>query len=153
MDTQSRRVSRARRLQHYQSLTETNHEVTSPESRLYNCIAWSVELDDRRMWPGQRGYAWPADLPKDDNLDSFLALYEGMGYQQCADGGLEPGFEKVAIYLYEGNPQHVARQRSDGQWESKLGLEWEDIVHDTAEAMNGTLYGSAAVFLRRTSGG
>jgi hypothetical protein len=67
---------------------------------------------------------------------------------------LEHGVEKVAIYVdCDGVPTHAARQLADGTWTSKLG-EWEDIQHDTLEAMEdredlGLGYGKVGLLLRR----
>jgi hypothetical protein len=64
-------------------------------------------------------------------------------YQVCSDGGLEPGVEKVAIYVDDfGIPQHVARQLPDGTWTSKLG-KGEDIGHVSPESLAGDLYGKS----------
>ena len=39
-----------------------------------------------------------------------------MGYESCADGMLEEGFERVAFYQSgSGDVSHVARQLSNGR--------------------------------------
>lgn len=70
-------------------------------------------------------------------------------YKVCKSGELEPGLEKIAIYVDDaGVPQHVARQLTDGAWISKLGRA-EDIRHDSLESLEGEFYGKAAVFMMR----
>lgn len=74
---------------------------------------------------------------------------EELGYEVCADGGLEPAFEKIVIYANENNsPTHVARQLPSGVWTSKLGAA-EDIEHESVGALEGNLYGKIARFMRR----
>jgi len=55
-------------------------------------------------------------------LDARIELFVRDGYEPCNDRReIEPGFEKVAIYvdLADLKPSHVAR--SDGRvWKSKL---------------------------------
>jgi hypothetical protein len=82
--------------------------------------------------------------------------YSVEGYAVCATQSrvLENSIEKVAIYVDDaGGPTHAARQLADGTWTSKLG-EWEDIQHNTLEAMEdsgglGLGYGKVALVLRR----
>jgi hypothetical protein len=91
-------------------------------------------------------------IPREETLAAFIAAYALQGYVQCADGALELGVEKIAIYgLMSGSdiePTHAARQLPDGRWTSKLG-NCEDIEHDTLEALNGPRYGAPVCFLRR----
>ena len=71
----------------------------------------------------------------------------------CGNGSLEDGYEKVAIYARDGELTHAARQLRDGRWTSKLG-KYEDIEHDSLEALYGDgygEYGSVAVFMVRPS--
>ena len=72
----------------------------------------------------------------------------------CADGTLEAGFEKVALYASaSGNVTHAARQMPSGAWTSKLGV-MEDIEHATLSGLedDGTQpdgYGRVVQFLTR----
>lgn len=57
------------------------------------------------------------------------------------------------IVSHRGEPTHAARQLPSGAWTSKLG-EWEDIEHDTLEALEGSegrgeAYGRVALILKR----
>ena len=84
-------------------------------------------------------------------MEGYRAVFELMGYEECATDELEPGFEKVAIYVdTDGSPTHAAKQLGTGSWTSKLGG-WEDIEHPSLHALEGTglAYGSVALILRR----
>lgn len=86
-----------------------------------------------------------------ESLDSFRAIFEAAGYQPCDSQELEPGFEKVAIYVdAAGEPTHAARQVENGNWTSKLGR-WEDIEHSAPSSLEGVdpAYGTVALILRR----
>ena len=71
----------------------------------------------------------------------------------CSDSSLEAGYEKIAIYVKDGIPTHAARQLGDGRWTSKLG-KYEDIEHDSLDALNGDGYGEygrVALFMSRVA--
>jgi hypothetical protein len=135
------------------NLKRSGYKLTSPSLPWYNCIAWAAADEGRWWWPisgnAPGPLYWPQGAPKQLTLDSFVKAFETLGYSLCADGSLEPGFEKVAIYAQNtGQPTHAARQLKSGEWTSKLGMGY-DIVHPTLAAVEGGIYGTAQRFLRR----
>ena len=127
-------------------LTNANHRLTSPESTDYNCIAWAA--DDTANW-WQPGVYWPLPIdPEETNLSALQAMFMHMGYVLCANGSLEPGFVKVALYSAGKFYTHAARQLPNGKWTSKLG-KGEDIEHDSAADVGGGLYGDVALYMMR----
>jgi len=60
-------------------------------------------------------------VPGTGALESIKNLFIPVGYSECHDASLEPGFEKIAIYANTDGPQHAARQLVTGRWTSKLG--------------------------------
>lgn len=137
----------------FPNLTAANHHVTSPATSAYNCIAWAAGLSDEPWWPADDldvAY-WPASVPQEVTLAAFVAAFRTIDYEPCPDGTAEPGYEKVTIYARGGVPTHAARRLSgllsDEWWTSKLGQD-QDIVH-RLDALDGPVYGSPAVFLRR----
>ena len=132
-------------------LNRGEYWVTSPESTRYNCIAWAAGDDTDWWWPDpDTDSYWPAAAPFEETLASFRAVFESLGYRECATADLEPGFEKVAIFTKDGLPKHAARQLPNGHWTSKLG-EWQDIEHQHLNAVgsNASIYGNVALLLRR----
>jgi hypothetical protein len=129
---------------------------TSIETDDYNCIAFAGS-DTTRKWDPDTtgGRYWPAGVPASLELGSFVKLFEVEGgFLPCDDRSLEEGIEKIAIYCNK-NPilnvvevSHAARQLSNGKWTSKLG-DWDDIEHDTLEALEGNFYGKVAQILKR----
>ena len=79
-------------------------------------------------------------------------MFEQLGYQECATDELEPGFEKVALFVNVDNlPTHAARQLPNGSWTSKLGR-WQDIEHQSLNNLAGSppMYGNVAILLCRS---
>jgi hypothetical protein len=127
-------------------LTDSNHRITSQPDVAYNCIAWSAGNTDRWWEPGKY---WPIDTPPDDyGIGVLEAAYKALGYEDCPDGTLEPGFDKVALYGDFSFYTHAARQLPNGKWTSKLGKA-EDIEHDTPDDVAGPDYGEVVQFMRR----
>jgi len=132
----------------FPDLARTGYLVTSPPDPVYSCIAWAAVATDAWWWPDPRGYDyWPSGIPVQETVDAFQTAFETLGYVVCADGTLEAGWEKVALYAFNGVPTHAARQLSSGRWTSKLGPE-DDIEHEL-DGLVGPLYGAVVQFLRR----
>ncbi len=135
----------------FPGLLGTQFKKTSPEDVSYNCIAWAAS-DDSRWWeplPVTIGpYYWPPSVPKDYSLESYIRVFELLGYRRCRNGGPQKLYEKVAIYCdSSGRPQHMARQLPSGAWTSKLGKDL-DIQHDQPRNLEGIEYGNVAIYLR-----
>ena len=145
----------------FPKLSQGYYKITSKKSKLYNCIAWAGG-DDQHWWEAtssafnvgpyvrmrDRTYFWPVGILQDGSLLAHVQLYSLYGYEVCADGVQEPGFEKLALFIKNGSISHAARQSENGVWTSKLGPE-EDIEHKTPELLVGRTYGIIAQFLRR----
>ena len=136
----------------FPDLLSTGFQVTSAATADYNCIAWAAGDDTRWWWPDSFGFGyWPPQSQRAETLDAFIAVCKALGYEPCADGLLEAGYDKIAIYVDErGKPTHAARQVPCGTWTSKLG-EGEDIEHTVPEGVAGEIYGTVGQFLRRWS--
>ena len=114
--------------------------VTSPQSRAYNCIAYAYGDLSRAYWPSKTFY-WPNHIVRSEHLNSFIDLFNSIGYVLCDNGILEPGFEKVAIFgLNQNTTKHAAKQLLTGQWSSKLGANY-DVSHNI-QSMEGGIYRS-----------
>jgi len=134
----------------FPNLRRGEYRVTSEEDFVYNCIAHAANRKDAWWWPDEgEGIAWPEQVPMEETLEAFTDAYRTLGYEPCGGTDLELGFERVAIYVdSEGVPTHAARQLPNGKWTSKLG-EWEDIEHDSLEALCEGNYGTVRQILKR----
>jgi hypothetical protein len=95
------------------------------------------------------GYFWPEGVSRGMMIADFTRAYATFGYTVCESGELEEGFEKIALYFHGDYVDHAARQLPSGRWTSKLGLDGEDIEHDTVEVVAGGVYGTQITYLRR----
>lgn len=132
--------------QNYPSLLPGTYTLTSDCTDDYNCVAWAADDDSTCWWPWE-GYFWPPGVTFEESLAAFTEAFATLGYEQCPDGDLEPGWEKVVIFAKGSEPKHVARQIESGAWTSKLGGS-RDIEHEL-EAVSGPYYGKPALFLKR----
>lgn len=126
-----------------------NYEVTSPIDKNYNGVAWAM-FDRNKCWePDPFGFSyWPANLPRQLTLRVFEQLFEDHEYEYTDNFQFEFGYEKVAIYVLDGQPTHVARQEDSGNWTSKVGR-CEEINHlDPCFLENGE-FGNVATILKR----
>jgi hypothetical protein len=131
----------------FPSLKEGGCQITSEPDKRYNCIAWAAGSAIDWWWPCADDY-WPDGVPRETAIEVFEAVFRSVGYRSCADGGLEEGVEKVAIYAVKEVPKHAARQLPDGKWTSKLGR-FHDIEHNEAEGIVSAGYGSIVRFMKR----
>lgn len=127
-----------------------SYRVSSPIDGRYNCAAFAAEDQNRVWWPALDAY-WPDTVRRVDTIDAFVEAFHHLGFEPCDLGDQERGVDRIAIYAdAQGLPQHVARQRPDGKWVSKLGSS-VDIEHENARALEGELYGKVVSLLRRVS--
>ena len=137
------------------SLRGSPYEPQSPRNPAYNCFAWAARVSD--LWwepPGALDWTdWPDDLPDWDTVENYVRRYERLDFVECADGDLEEGYEKIAIFAdRDGAPSHAARQLPSGRWTSKLG-KGIDIEHDLATIDGQPAIGTLARFMKRPSPG
>lgn len=137
--------------ENFPNLGSHNYRITSPFTWDYNCIAWAIGESDT-FYSSGFGYYWPRRLPTNmHDFKTIVAFFATMGFQpvEYSDTSLKADMEKVALYAASGGRwRHVALQRANGKWTSKLG-EHEDIEHDTAEALLGGEYESIVAVLAR----
>lgn len=136
------------------NLTPANHQITSPPTPVYNCIAWAAGNNDRWWWPDPMNvYYWPPGVPREVTVNAFVVAYALLGYKLTMDASLEPDVEKIALYgktEWNGQqtPTHAALQLTSGKWTSKLGKA-EDIQHDSPADVEGPVYGRVICFFSR----
>lgn len=137
----------------FPKLRTSDHSVTSPFDRGYNCVAWLAE-DTTKWWepPGGNGLFWPDGLPVSPDRDAYLALFQKWGFETCDSGTLEAEKEKIAIWFAGDDFLHVAKQLENGWWSSKLGT-YHDVSHAGNECIcgeNANEYSSDPEFMVRS---
>jgi hypothetical protein len=107
----------------------------------YNCIAHTLRIYDRWVWPGER-------------VADFDQLYGKEGYRRSnrLDYAFDARTDKIVLYVKRVKGQvvctHGCRQLADGTWTSKLGG-GPLIRHLRPESVSGPAYGEPfAIFTR-----
>lgn len=140
----------------FPDLADDEHfEVTSDEDALYNCIGFALGFNDIWVALGRPDdipwYWWPKEVPFDRTPESLIKTFEYFGFNKCDaldSGDYIKGYDKVALYQYNGQWTHAARVIGNQLLHSKLGLT-HDIHHSPGlflfranpqEASYGTIY-------------
>ena len=123
---------------HFPHLTPTNHRITSPADAAYNCAAWAA--GEMNQWWEPR-YFWPV-------ADEFglRKAFEQLGFVRVSKEAITDIGDTVVLYSLGIDDTHIARRLSNGLWTSKLG-KWQDIEHDSPEAVAGGVYGEIVDYL------
>jgi hypothetical protein len=137
----------------FPNLSAADYLITSPEDDGYNCFCWAIRSGKNDVWCSPTpipGYYWPSGLARNAKLETFIELYRLEGnFEPCADGSLETGFEKVALYVDRSDKvSHAARQLDSGKWTSKLGV-LDDIEHVNTSVLEADYAASVRQFLKR----
>ena len=121
-----------RRFQAFFPNLDVNRAVVTGEmSAVYNCIAWTVGITNRWLWPG-------------NSLANFDTFYRGFGFVRAADGTI------TAWGLSTSNLTHgsVSGPGHGPRWESKCGGDLR-IQHGLNELVASS-YGRVLAFYRRS---
>jgi len=118
----------------------------SPTDPSYNCAAFAAGVVNA-IWCA--GGVWPDDLPLDDCAETLIKVYEREGFELCANGSLEGGYQKIALYGWNGIWEHVAVQQQTDRWKSKMGIDHEDIEHPRPESVADGSFGPVLCFMKR----
>jgi hypothetical protein len=118
----------------------------------YNCIAHAAGDKENWWWPfgqdllGREAY-WPKKAPPKRTIRAFVLAFKSLGYLPCRNGDLEDGYERVAIYVLNNLPTHMASQLIDGNWSHKMGSDID--LSASLTAVEGPVYGTARRYLKR----
>lgn len=147
-----KRLTEAEILVLFPGLRPGEFRDTSDPTATYNCLAWAAAEDDKWWEPiPDAGYYWPTDAPADYRPSSLVIAYEESGYTVCDHIEPEVGFEKIALFADDSEWTHASRQKLDGTWTSKLGMN-QDIEHPSPESIAGGDYGRILCFMKRLTG-
>lgn len=120
----------------FPNLQEEDFVGIGPSSQRYNCIAWTLGIQDEWVWPGTR-------------IEDFDKLYAKQGYQPMSSLDLsnDPNLEKVVVYGLKPKTgtgpievTHGALMDEQGRLTSKIGTQ-PLIRHNSADDLTGPSYG------------
>ena len=134
-------------------ITDEGYNVTSPQTRDYNCISWARGLDDCWSWPPlgcdmEEDQYWPTLLPDDTKIETFIQFFEHEGFVLCESDDKDDAM--ICLYEKDGSCTHAARKLPNGLWTSKLGP-LNDIQHSLPHSLEGDIYGKVYCYMRKNS--
>ena len=136
----------------FPGLVGADWEIASPQDVTYNCVALALADTERWWWPlslPTSGAYWPNESPRAETIEAFRVTLGNFGFVPGDTEALAAGVSKIALFSRGTRPIHVAVQREDGRWASKLGTQW-DIIHPL-RALEGEEYGEVrGIFSRPT---
>ena len=119
---------------------------TSDKNKNYNCIAWSLGIDNKWYWPNQDAF-WPINT-MEETVDAFRELYYFHNFEECDNSKHETGYLKIALFVNANDiPTHASRQLENGNWTSKLGQDID--VEHTLDSISNGFYGNPKVFFKK----
>jgi len=84
--------------------------ITSPQTKEYNCIAWAAGENDRYWWPDpmESGY-WPPGLRRSESIENFIEAFKTIGYECCDNENAEESYDKIAVFpkMEKLQPMHL----------------------------------------------
>jgi hypothetical protein len=87
----------------------TKYELMpNSESEDYNCISYTLNINDDISWPFDDNNYWPVDRYL--NKESFDKFYMHHGFEKMnlLDFSYDPTWIKVALYTNNGIPTHAS---------------------------------------------
>ena len=135
---------------YFPQLASEDFQIVDPPTVRYNCIAFAAG-DTSMRWDDDEGddSYWPEGATRSASIDSLVEVFAAIGFEQCDGGGVELGFEKVALYEQQGLWTHASKQTPNGTWRSKMG-HGPVIEHLNPESLAGGLYGNPTIYMRRS---
>ncbi len=78
---------------------DTNFQILSPQTPVYNCIAWAMGYTDRWVDPYiGPGCWWPDGVIRSYSSDALIKAFEAEGFELSDNELLEEGYAKVVLY-------------------------------------------------------
>src|SRR2546421_4570895 len=101
----------------YPNLRAHGYEVTSEQTLYkkvrYNCVAWAAIGDMGKWWQAGTSpdFFWPTDVLDDGSFQSYIDLFQWLGYEQTPNRGVELFYERIALFESAGGDfEHVCYQ-------------------------------------------
>ena len=123
-------AEKARFRTYFPALDVNQAVVTDGPTAVYNCIAWTVGITTRWIWPGRA-------------LANFDTFYKGFGLIRSGDGPVAT-WGHSTTHMTHGS---VSGAGHGPRWESKCGGDLR-IQHGLGELV-GSMYGRVLAFYRR----
>lgn len=128
---------------------DRNFTIESPETPIYNCIAFAMGTQDVWVDASSKAWAWwPENVSRDDTPVALTQAFEAVSFECCSDDAPEKDFDKVALYSKDGKWTHAAKILDSGEaYHSKFGQSF-DATH-SGDSFAGSRYGDVFQFMKR----
>lgn len=127
---------------------DANFKLTSPQTPLYNCIAFAMGMKDRWVDTCPLPWHWWPPVSKGSRESDLVDAFAFFGFIPCGmDDSIECGYDKVALYHNHEGWTHAARIIGDGVYHSKFGSSY-DGYHSRGDVLS-NLYGTPYLIMKR----
>lgn len=151
-------INRQKLIQIYPDLrNDSNFQILSPRTPVYNCIAWAMDYTDRWVEPCDGpGFWWPNGATRDYTAEALIEAFEAEGFELAQHLNPEEGFSKVILYKNEVTETwtHASKVISDDVKYSKFGQSWDGhhshgVLCNTEQGYEDYSYGVPYAFMKR----
>lgn len=138
---------------------DPNFRILSPTTRQYNCIAWAMGYTNRWVQPftSRPEHWWPDGVEHGVKCECLVAAFRHEGFEDAFDGGVEDGFDKVALYKKPDKDvwTHASRIIARGIEHSKFGNSFdgqhsEGVLCNTSSKWGDCSYGVVFKYMKRS---
>lgn len=130
---------------------DENFKILSPQTQVYNCIAWAMNFNDRWVDIAEiPGHWWPNGVVKSLSPDALVQAFEAVGFETTSDKTPEDGYDKVVLYKNTSREEwtHASRIITESIGYSKFGAEWDG--HHSIYSISGNVYGTPYCWMKRS---
>lgn len=130
---------------------DASFKILSPQTQVYNCIAWAMNFNDRWVDIAEiPGHWWPNGVVKSLSPDALVQAFEAVGFETTTDKIPEEGFDKVVLYKKINKEEwtHASRIITESVGHSKFGAEWDG--SHSIDSISGTVYGTPYCWMKRS---
>ncbi len=136
---------------------DSNFQILSARTPIYNCIAWAMGYDDRWVEPvAYPGCWWPSNAQRGMSPEALISAFKAEGFELSENRFPEEGYSKVVLYKKADSEEwtHAARIITADIEYSKFGAEWDcqhshNVLCNTTKGQEDLSYGVPYAYMKR----
>lgn len=127
---------------------DRNFCLKSPQTPVYNCIAFAMGTIDRWVDCASQPWHWWPPVCKGCSICCLIDVFKYFGFEECGmDDSFDSDYDKVALYEKNSNWTHAAKIVDEGIYHSKFGESF-DGIHSRGDVLE-LQYGKPCIIMRR----
>ena len=127
---------------------DRNFYLKSPQTPVYNCIAFAMGMRDRWVDCASHPWHWWPPVCKGTSISCLIEAFKYLGFEECGmEDSFEPDYDKVALYEKDSEWKHAAKIVDEGIYHSKFGESY-DGTHSRGDVLK-LKYGNPYIIMRR----